>query len=609
MNAWPPKPGCTLMNRRMSISSRYGSTASSGVSGLSTSPTRMPWARIRSNSGRGSPSSTCTVQESAPALAKSSSRSPGLSIIRWQSRYRSVRGRRHLTTGAPIERFGTKWPSITSTCSRSACGRIRSTSAASSAKSAAGSTVRSFPWRSTLTGAVRRAGQDEEVHPVGAGRLREQQCASPPRPPRCARRRLGDEAGQRARAPTRRRRSSRPAVSVHTEYTSRPPGRTIVAAAREQLALQRGELVDRVGLDPPARLRSAPQHPEARARRVEQHAVEGVRPERQSRGRRPRPESTAASPSRVAARRTRSSRPACDVDRHDEPRSSIASASAVALPPGAAPTSSTRSPGRVRRPPRRPPGSPGPAASRGRRRRPASCPGSPPPRTISASGQQPAPCSTVAPVADELGRDLRPTVARRGFDPQRQRRRLVRQLQRGPPRPRHRDRRRAGRRSSPASTCGSRPRSTESPSGQRPRRPERRDPAEHRVHVSLRRGARCGRARRRSRRPRRAARRPSTSWYDAEAQRGADRARRGRRGRGRGPARAVRRATAGGAACRRPARWSAPARVAPCRGRRAAGRGSSTFAYAPSSTRTSASIATSRGVELGAVTRTAPAPR
>ena len=38
MNACPPQPGCTLMNRRRSISSRYGSTASSGVSGLSTRP-------------------------------------------------------------------------------------------------------------------------------------------------------------------------------------------------------------------------------------------------------------------------------------------------------------------------------------------------------------------------------------------------------------------------------------------------------------------------------------------------------------------------------------------------------------------------------------------
>ena len=70
MNDWPPKPGWTLMNSRMSISSRYGSTTSSGVSGLCTSPTRMPCARIRSNSGRGSPSSTCTVQESAPAFGE-----------------------------------------------------------------------------------------------------------------------------------------------------------------------------------------------------------------------------------------------------------------------------------------------------------------------------------------------------------------------------------------------------------------------------------------------------------------------------------------------------------------------------------------------------------
>ena len=45
MNAWPPKPGCTLMNSSRSISSRYGSTVSTGVSGLSVSPTPTPSSR------------------------------------------------------------------------------------------------------------------------------------------------------------------------------------------------------------------------------------------------------------------------------------------------------------------------------------------------------------------------------------------------------------------------------------------------------------------------------------------------------------------------------------------------------------------------------------
>ena len=38
MKPWPPQPGCTLITRSRSISSRYGSTDSTGVSGLSTRP-------------------------------------------------------------------------------------------------------------------------------------------------------------------------------------------------------------------------------------------------------------------------------------------------------------------------------------------------------------------------------------------------------------------------------------------------------------------------------------------------------------------------------------------------------------------------------------------
>ena len=69
MNGWPPKPVCTLMTSSMSISPRYGATASNGVSGSNESPARIPSARISSNSGRGSPSSMWTVQPSAPASA------------------------------------------------------------------------------------------------------------------------------------------------------------------------------------------------------------------------------------------------------------------------------------------------------------------------------------------------------------------------------------------------------------------------------------------------------------------------------------------------------------------------------------------------------------
>src|SRR5438876_10539979 len=41
----------------------------------------------------------------------------GFSIIRWQSSGTSVTFRKDLTTGGPMVMLGTKWPSITSTCS------------------------------------------------------------------------------------------------------------------------------------------------------------------------------------------------------------------------------------------------------------------------------------------------------------------------------------------------------------------------------------------------------------------------------------------------------------------------------------------------------------
>mmetsp|Transcript_15018 Transcript_15018/g.38593 ORF Transcript_15018/g.38593 Transcript_15018/m.38593 type:complete len:203 (+) Transcript_15018:802-1410(+) len=58
---------------------------------------------------------------SAPALAKSSTRCSGSTIMRWQSRIESGCAlRRASTTSGPMVMFGTKRPSITSTCTQSA---------------------------------------------------------------------------------------------------------------------------------------------------------------------------------------------------------------------------------------------------------------------------------------------------------------------------------------------------------------------------------------------------------------------------------------------------------------------------------------------------------
>src|SRR2546422_9016767 len=58
----------------------------------------------------------------------------GFVIIKWTSSGRVVTLRRASTMGGPMVRFGTKWPSMTSTCTRSA--PACSTAAISSAKCA-----------------------------------------------------------------------------------------------------------------------------------------------------------------------------------------------------------------------------------------------------------------------------------------------------------------------------------------------------------------------------------------------------------------------------------------------------------------------------------------
>src|SRR5450759_135816 len=61
-----------------------------------------------------------TLIQLAPAAAKSAMYLSGSSIMRWQSSGKSVTLRSDFTTGGPIVMLGTKWPSITSTCSKDA---------------------------------------------------------------------------------------------------------------------------------------------------------------------------------------------------------------------------------------------------------------------------------------------------------------------------------------------------------------------------------------------------------------------------------------------------------------------------------------------------------
>src|SRR5215470_7477195 len=62
--------------------------------------------------------SWCTEIHVAPASANDGMNSSGLSIIRWQSKMVSGKAlRSEATTGGPMVRFGTKCPSMMSTCS------------------------------------------------------------------------------------------------------------------------------------------------------------------------------------------------------------------------------------------------------------------------------------------------------------------------------------------------------------------------------------------------------------------------------------------------------------------------------------------------------------
>ncbi len=105
--------------------------------GLTDSPALAPAARRFFASATGSrAASTCTVTLYAPASAYPIAQRSGSSIIRWQSSGTSVALRSDSTTGRPSVRLGTKWASMTSTCSQSAPPGWPATAAASSARRA-----------------------------------------------------------------------------------------------------------------------------------------------------------------------------------------------------------------------------------------------------------------------------------------------------------------------------------------------------------------------------------------------------------------------------------------------------------------------------------------
>ena len=90
---------------------------------------RAPWPRSSRASRTGAAdASTWKVTEPAPASTYASASRSGFSIIRCASSGTSVARASASTIVGPKVRLGTKWLSITSTCTQSALG-IRATSA------------------------------------------------------------------------------------------------------------------------------------------------------------------------------------------------------------------------------------------------------------------------------------------------------------------------------------------------------------------------------------------------------------------------------------------------------------------------------------------------
>ena len=103
--------------------SAYGSI---GVAGLRAIDARAPLARSSRASRTGAlAASAWKVTDPAPASAYAGAHWSGSSIIRCASSGRSVALARLSNTGSPMVRFGTKWLSITSTCTQSALGMRR----------------------------------------------------------------------------------------------------------------------------------------------------------------------------------------------------------------------------------------------------------------------------------------------------------------------------------------------------------------------------------------------------------------------------------------------------------------------------------------------------
>ena len=123
MNDWPPQPGLTVMKSNRSISRRYGSTSSTGVSGLSVSPT--PTRPVPQLVEQRAGVADLDVHDAPIRTRLGEVGEQHRGVVDHEVAVEEEVGvlRSDFTTGGPMVRLGTKWPSITSTCNRSASPR------------------------------------------------------------------------------------------------------------------------------------------------------------------------------------------------------------------------------------------------------------------------------------------------------------------------------------------------------------------------------------------------------------------------------------------------------------------------------------------------------
>ena len=124
----------------MSSWSMTGARADTGVFGFRATAAIFPASWIMATA-RTSPSSSstsaCTFTRSAPASMNQGISSRGLSIMRCTSQTRDVAGLSDFNSGTPMVRLGTKWPSMTSMCTKPApAASIMATSSPRRMKSA-----------------------------------------------------------------------------------------------------------------------------------------------------------------------------------------------------------------------------------------------------------------------------------------------------------------------------------------------------------------------------------------------------------------------------------------------------------------------------------------